>query len=161
MDEFDCPGDDTEKDVGWVTVLQLLIITGLSLFTGLTSLSALTQIGPEVGEMVVFDPRNGPRYWQEPGILALRVSTHGSPAPTQAACILMPSVMAVEGGSLVIEEKMTSQPPSFRVHWSGSRTERGVRDCGPSADLTLRLAQIRALANVAGGFGVHHWRGLY
>jgi hypothetical protein len=130
----------------------------LSLFACLISFSEVAQTGPDVGEMVTFDPRNGPRYWSQPGIPAPIVE--GAKIQPRT-CVLMPSVMAADGGSLVIEAKEMSRPPSFRVHWSGSRTDAGARDCGKSADLILQLVQLRALANVAGGYGVDHLRYLF
>ena len=71
------------------------------------------------------------------------------------------SIMAANGGSLIIEAKVTSRPPLFQVHWSGSRTDLGDQDCGGSADLILQLVQLRALATVAGGFGTTHTQGLF
>jgi hypothetical protein len=47
-----------------------------------------------------------------------------------------------------------TRPPLFRVHWSGKHTDLGARDCGRSADLVLPLVHLRALANIAGGFGL-------
>jgi hypothetical protein len=140
----------------------MVLAGALALFICLFSFSEIAQIGPDVGEIVSFDPQNGPRYWSQPGILALTMPAGGQSAVGQArSCSLMPSVMAAAGGSLVIEAKETSRPPSFRVHWSGRRTDVGAGDCGTSADLTLQLVQLRALANVAGGFGVDHVHGLF
>jgi hypothetical protein len=156
MDEYDHPGHRTENEIGLTTVLAFLALA-LSLFVCLLSFSEASQIGPDVGEIVSFDPQNGPRYWEQPGIPAPMMPVGDRVDATPARnCILMPSVMANGGGSLVIEAKQTTQPPLFRVHWSGTRTDLGARDCGKSADLTLQLVQLRALANVAGGYGVGH-----
>ena len=62
--------------------------------------------------------------------------------------------MTATGGSFVIEAKEMTRPPSYRVHWSGSRTDLGDGDCGRAADLGLSLVSLRALATVAGGLGV-------
>jgi hypothetical protein len=70
--------------------------------------------------------------------------------------VLVPSVIAAGGGSFMIEAKQLAHPPVYLVHWSGLRTDVGAKDCGGSADLVLSLIQLRALANVAGGFGVVH-----
>jgi hypothetical protein len=161
MDEYDHPNHPSESEIGLTTILTIFA-TVLSLFVGLLSFSEVAQIGPDVGEIVSFDPQNGPRYWSQPGILALSMAPDDHSGGRQPrSCILMPSVMAADGGSLVIEAKEMSRPPSFRVHWSGRRTDIGARDCGGSADLTLQLVQLRALANVAGGFGVSHVHGLF
>ena len=153
MDQYEFPHDDAAVATGWTVILSIMA-AGLCLFVCLVSLSEAAQIGPDVGEIVSFDPRNGPRYWTQPGIPAvyLRVDEQGRPR----TCTLMPSIMAAGGGSFVIEAKETSRPPSFRVHWSGTRTDLGARDCGRSADLVLQLPQLRALATVAGGYGPGH-----
>ena len=137
------------RTLGPFTILSYLIAFTLCLTTCLLSLSQMSQIGPDVGAIVTFDPREGPKHWDQPGIAASAVAAH-------RGCVLMPSVMSVTGGSFVIEAKQTSLPPVFLVHWSGPRTATGDGNCGPSADLTLTLFQLRALANVAGGLGVEH-----
>lgn len=161
MDEFDHSNGGADAEVGLTTILMILA-SALSLFVCLLSFSELAQIGPLVGEIVAFDPHNGPRYWSQPGIPAVyaQANVH-TPIGEPDGCILMPSVMAAGGGSLVIEAKETTQPPVFRVHWSGPRTDSSARDCGRSADLTLQLVQLRALANIAGGFGVGHAYGMF
>ena len=150
MDEFDHSFEHSGEDLGPFTILSYLIAFTLCLTTCLLSLSEMSQVGPDVGAIVTFDPREGPKHWEQPGIVAHFAS--GS----RQGCLLMPSVIASTGGSFVIESKETSRPPVFRVHWSGARTDFGAGDCGRSADLTLPLTQLRALANVAGGFGVEH-----
>jgi hypothetical protein len=147
MDEYDHPEDSSDDASGLTTILTILA-SALSLFVCLMSFTEVAQIGPDVGEIVSFDPQNGPRYWSQPGIPA-------------RDCVLMPSVMARYGGSLVIEAKDLSLPPVFRVHWSGRHTAIGEQDCGRSADITLQLVQLRALANVAGGYGTGHLQGLF
>jgi len=157
MDEYQFPHDADEATV-WTTLLTILA-AALSLFTCLLSLGEATQIGPDVGEIVTFDPGNGPRYWAQPGIPAAYAWANDPGRPR--GCTLMPPIMAASGGSFIIEAKETSQPPSYRVHWSGSHTDLGADDCGRSADLVLQLVQLRALATVAGGFGPGHTAGLF
>jgi hypothetical protein len=149
MDEFDHPFGG---DLGPFTIVSYALAFGLCLMTCLMSFSEMSQVGPDVGEIVIFDPLGGPKHWDQPGIPA----DFASPAAPREGCVLMPSVIAAGGGSFVIEAKQTTRPPVFLVHWSGVRTENGARDCGRSADLALPLYQLRALANVAGGFGVEH-----
>ena len=125
------------------------------------SFSQVAQIGPDVGEIVSFDPRNGPRYWSQPGIPALAAPSgrHEEPARN---CVLMPSVMAQYGGSLVIEAKELSHPPTLGLHWSGSRTEIGVsglrkvrrHDVGTSFSCGR-------WPNAPGGYGAGHLQGLF
>jgi hypothetical protein len=152
MDEFDHSFGHAGEDLGPFGILTYVLASGLCLTTCLLSFSEMSQVGPAVGEIVTFDPRDGPKHWDQPGIQADLLSA----AEPRRSCVLMPSVMASAGGSFVIEAKQMSHPPVFLVHWSGLRTDRGARDCGQSADLTLPLTQLRALANVAGGFGVEH-----
>ena len=152
MDEFDHPFDRAGEDLGPFTILSYLIAFTLCLTTCLLSLSEMSQVGPDVGAIVTFDPHEGPKHWDQPGILA----RFTSPAAQRRDCVLMPSVIAATGGSFVIEARQTTRPPVFLVHWSGRRTDSEAQDCGRSADLTLQLMQLRALANVAGGFGVEH-----
>jgi hypothetical protein len=152
MDEFDHSSGHAGEDFGPFTILTYMIAFALCLMTCLLSLSEMQEVGPDVGAIVTFDPHDGPKHWEMPGIPARFTS---AAAPRQG-CALMPSVIAADGGSFVIEAKQMTRPPEFLVHWSGRRTDSGPQDCGGSADLTLSLIQLRALANVAGGFGVLH-----
>ena len=149
MDEFD---HSFGGDLGPFTIVSYVLAFGLCLMTCLMSFSEMSQVGPDVGAIVTFDPHGGPKHWDQPGIPA----DFATPLTKRAGCMLMPSVIAAGGGSFVIEAKQMTRPPVFVVHWSGVRTENGARDCGRSVDLTLPLNQLRALANVAGGFGVEH-----
>ena len=149
MDEFDHPFGDTEDDVGAFTLITYVLAFALSLATCLLSLSDMSMIGPNTGEIVMFDPRDGPKHWDQPGI-----PTHF--ATREVNCVLLPSVLAADGGSFVIEAKQMTRPPVYRVHWSGRRTDTGPHDCGGSADLILTLVQWRALEIVAGGPGTRH-----
>ncbi|HEX3994178.1 MAG TPA: hypothetical protein VHX39_23655 [Acetobacteraceae bacterium] len=149
MDEFDHSSGRAGADFGPFTLLTYMLAFALCLMTCLLSLSQMQEVGPDVGEIVTFDPHDGPKRWEMPGIPA-RLA-----APRQS-CVLTPSVIAAVGGSFVIEAKQLDHPPVYLVHWSGLRTDNGPQDCGRSADLLLPLVQLRALANVAGGFGVVH-----
>jgi hypothetical protein len=152
MDEFDHSFGHPGEHLGPFTILTYLIAFALCLITCLLSFSEMSQAGPDVGEIVTFNPQDGPKRWDQPGIHAQLASA----AALRQGCELMPSVIADAGGSFVIEAKLLSRPPVFLVHWSGGRTATGAQNCGQSADLTLPLIQLRALANIAGGFGVEH-----
>jgi hypothetical protein len=152
MDEFGHPFDAAGEHISPFTIVTWLLTFALCLTTCLLSFSEMSMIGPDVGEIVTFRAGAGVKHWEQPGIPARLAS---GPA-TRGDCTLMPSVISASGGSFVIEAKETSRPPVFRLHWSGARTDSGAGDCGGSADLLLPLAQLRALANVAGGFGVEH-----
>lgn len=152
MDEFDHSSDRARDDLGPFTLLTYLLAFALCLMTCLLSLSEMQEVGPDVGEIVTYDPHDGPKRWDMPGIPARMASSD----TLGRSCVLTPSVIAAGGGSFVIEAKQLDHPPIFLVHWSGSCTDAGAQDCGRSADLLLSLIQLRALANVAGGFGVVH-----
>ena len=55
-----------------------------------------------------------------------------------ATCSLRPAIMAAEGGSLVVEQRLQS-PRTFQVHWAGIRTSTGGSDCGGSVELLCRM----------------------
>jgi hypothetical protein len=152
MEEFDRSSGEMRRDIGWMTPVLVFTIFVLTLFTSMATLMRLAQTGPDIGEAVVFDPRNGPRYWEQPGFLVSLASSTGGPART---CVLTPSIMAAGEGRLVLEAKEMTRPPMYRAHWAGGHTDRGGGDCGVSADLILQLSQVRALARIAGGWGMN------
>ncbi|MSP01359.1 MAG: hypothetical protein EXR07_09985 [Acetobacteraceae bacterium] len=95
MDEFDYSGGHMPDKSELAILLVLVVVTGSSLSTGLMSLAAYAQIGPRVGEIIVFNPRNGPYYWEQPGIRAVRMPVDDLSASwPRPVCILMPPVMA-------------------------------------------------------------------
>ncbi len=162
MDHYNYPNDGTEPDIGWMTLLRLLLVCGLSAAVLLTWLVEIARTGPDIGTMIVFDSKTNQHHWREPEILAFRAPANISrQGGALRGCTLMPSVMAANGGSLMIEAKEMSQPPMFRVHWSGQRADPDAGDCGNSADLILQLDQVRALARTAGGYGIHHRVGMF
>ena len=153
---------DERDELGWTTVIVLLSAATLSLFVFFVSLSKFAEVGPDVGDIVVFEAKNATREWPLSTVVADKSSGLASKKEwIDQVCVLSPSVMGVAGGSLVIEAKVTTEPPVYRVHWSGSHTDHGTRDCGTSADLTLPLASLRVLANSAGGFNVGSRRRLF
>jgi hypothetical protein len=111
------------------TALLAGLIAGL-LVSGVAVVSTATTLdmGPKVGDILVF--RQGARM---PGDWEFTVATRASPAAT---CSLRPEVMASEGGSLVVEERL-QQPRAFHVHWAGAHTSEGTADCGNNAELVL------------------------
>jgi hypothetical protein len=82
-------------------------------------------------------------------------ATRSPPLPQRSAsaatCTLDPTVMAHNGGSLVVETKSLTQP-LYGVHWSGAHTSTGAGDCGNSVDLTLSRMDLQSLVNTIGGF---------
>ena len=150
---------DNEEDLlsdyaGGQTIWLLVLVAFLSLCSIMISFAGAAQIGPDTGEIIVFNPAMGKRAWSQPPVQAVNIVTGRS-------CGLHPSAMTANGGSFVIEAKEMSLPPVYQIHWSGGHTDYGSADCGLSADLRLPLASLRALATVAGGYGVGHSWGLF
>jgi hypothetical protein len=103
------------------------------------------EIGPQVGDILVF--RRGARM---PTDWEFTVTNTAAPA---AGCRLRPNIMAAEGGSLVVEQRL-QRPRTFMVHWAGIRTSMGSSDCGGSAELIVSNADLQLLSNIVGGPGV-------
>src|SRR5580658_1371656 len=82
MDEFD---HSFGGDLGPFTIVSYVLAFGLCLMTCLMSFSEMSQVGPDVGEIVTFDPHGGPKHWDQPGIPA---DFAASTAPREG-CVLM------------------------------------------------------------------------
>ena len=120
---------------------------------------------PGVGEMIVFVPSTPDAdVWRLP-VEASAISGHGSSRDgisgrglSREGCVFDSTVMAMHGGSLIIEAREETSPPRFHLHWAGGRTAAGKDDCGESADIVLDRLNLQRLANAAGGFGVKPFR---
>ena len=146
MDPDDYPGYSAGGKIEPVTFLSMLLAATLASCIVLLTISDLVQIKSDVGEIVVFYPDDGTLVWMQPGIVAAYASPHGwSTTRSDHLCSLMPPVMALAGGSFIVEAKQTSSPPLFRVHWSGARTDTGTGDCGndDSAMCNFRCVAIK------------------
>jgi hypothetical protein len=158
MEKFNLPGGDVDQQIDTTAAVLGFSVFTLALFVSMVALMRLAQIGPDIGEAVVFEPRQYARYLEEPGVFV----SHAAPAEGAArTCVLTPSVIAEGGGRLVLEAKEMTSPPVYRAHWAGGHTDRNGGDCGQSADLTLQLSQVRILARVAGGWGANHGSRLF
>jgi hypothetical protein len=111
----------------------------------------LDSLRPGVGDVVVFRPATQDSDAWQMDVPATNVV---SKAVTNGTCTLNPNVMAVDGGSLIVESRQDSSPPQYRLHWAGEHTADGASDCGRSAELTLSRVDLQKLANAAGGFGI-------
>ena len=134
-------------------ILTLIAGALLTVTTGLAATIELEQFGPSVGGIIVFRPdAEATERWSvdativAPALVGLPDSREGR------RCALSPSTMAIRGGSLLVEARRLSTPPTFRVHWAGGHTDGGPRDCGATADLVLERTELMRLANAAGGF---------
>ena len=139
----------TTGDVVRTAMLASLIAALLASSVAMVSAATRIEIGPKVGDILVF--RQGahmPIDWE------FTVMTTAVPA---ASCSLRPAIMAAEGGSLVVEQRLQS-PRTFQVHWGGLRTSADGSDCGGSAELVVSNADLQLLSNVVGGPGVKSYR---
>jgi hypothetical protein len=143
--------DATDLSFG-AAILTLAAGALLVLTTGLWVMLELEQLGPPVGAIIVFrpDPAAAER-WTLNATMAGPASAGVSGRGATGHCVLNPRIMASHGGSLIIEARLLSRPPEYRVHWGGGHTDTGSSDCGIAADLVLVRTDLMRLANVAGG----------
>ena len=137
------------EEAARTAVLGSLIAALLASSVAMVSAATRIEIGPKVGDILVF--RQGahmPIDWE------FTVMTTAVPAAT---CSLSPAIMAAEGGSLVVEQRLQG-PRTFQVHWAGIRTSTDGSDCGGSAELVVSNADLQLLSNVVGGPGVKSYR---
>jgi hypothetical protein len=110
----------------------------------------MEALRPKVGDMVVYRPNT-----QDGDVWQIKVAAVQQAPGVDTACILDPTVMAQQGGSLVVEARDDTNPMAqYRLHWAGAHTARGDGDCAGSADLTVSRTDLQKLANAAGGFGI-------
>jgi hypothetical protein len=139
-------------------ILTLVAGALLTVTTGLAAMVELEQFGPGVGGIIVFRPDTAATERWSVSATVVEPARLGLPwAASNSLCVLSPNVMAVRGGSLVVEARRLSRPPVYRVHWAGGHTAGGHTDgtpgdCGTAADLVLERTELMRLANVAGGF---------
>lgn len=134
----------------WVPVLAAVAIMVTGCVSTLMALE-LDTFRPKLGDVVVFQPATQDTdAWQ--------VDVPGTDVVNRkgqlAGCTLNPNVMAIDGGSLVVEARQETSPPLYRLHWAGGHTDTGAADCGTSAEMTVTRVDLQKLANSAGGFGI-------
>jgi hypothetical protein len=133
----------TTGEVARTAVLATLIAALLASSVAMVSATTRIEIGPHVGDILVF--RRGahvPTDWE------FTVMTTAVPTAT---CSLRPTIIGTEG--LVVEQHLQG-PQTFEVHWAGIRTSTGGSDCGGSTDLVVSKADLQLLSNLVGGPGV-------
>ena len=134
----------------WLPVFaaMAIMITGcLSTFLVLQ----LDEFRPKVGDIVAFKPGSQDTDMWQMTIPATLISATGS---QQGQCSLDPNVIAENGGSLIVEGRVTRPALQYQVHWAGSATAHAAANCGQSAELLVSRTDLQRLANSAGGFGV-------
>ncbi len=130
--------------------LPIAVLVILVVLVGLGGVIRLVQsaaeLGPQIGDILTFDPHQPLAYDPPPQISAAR---HGLPD-----CVLDLAVMQRFGGSLVIESRSPRPDRIYRVGWAGRRTSDGPGDCGRSAVLLAGRDTLNRLAMAVGGYGV-------
>jgi hypothetical protein len=137
----------------WSGVSSVILgVVVLSLAGTVGTIGLLRQIGelgPNVGDIVSFDPHETLSRDMQTKIAATRAGDR-----TGATCILDVSAMHAGGGSVVIESRQPETNSGYRVHWAGAHSSDDPANCGASADLLLNQEDIEILALAAGGYGV-------
>lgn len=123
------------------------VATGISVFT------QLNELGPNVGNMIVFRRTEAMSdWWRINASFDDQAPATWQNGATPRTCELSPSAMVASGGSLVVEARRMTSPPLYRVHWAGKYTSHSPTNCGSSADLVPSRSDLMRLADVAGGF---------
>jgi len=112
---------------------------------GATTLTAITNINPGVGDIISFQPFSP----FSPADESTRLVVHRR---DQFGCVIDLNVVHESGGSLIVESRIGGS--GFRVHWAGPRTSVDIANCGPDADLIVDHRDLSVLALSAGGYGV-------
>jgi hypothetical protein len=129
----------------------LLGVTALALAGTIGTIGLLqkvSELGPKVGDIVSFDPRESFSRDMKAEVTAIPVG-----ARPGIACTLDVRTMHASGGSIIIEAREPQNQAGFRVHWAGGSSSTEGNDCGQSADLLLSREDLEVLAIAAGGFG--------
>ncbi len=135
---------------GVFTVILSMVVLALAGTVGTIGLlRQVGELGPKVGDIVSFDPRETISRDVQAKIAATRAGDRAG-----AACALNVSAMHAGGGSVVIEARQPQTSRGYRVHWAGAHGSDDPAGCGASADLLLNQEDIETLAMAAGGYGV-------
>jgi hypothetical protein len=131
--------------------LDLLIVTSLAGAVALMACTCLMRIAgvtaPRLGDIVAFDAAK-----RDPASTVAQVDAAPVGTTSGGTCQLDAATMLRSGGSLLVEARHPKQTREYQVHWAGTRTSPGTRDCGASADLLLSRGDLGALSVAAGGF---------
>jgi hypothetical protein len=131
-------------------ILGPLLLTGALALAGVVGaidlVRAVADLGPRVGDVLAFRTGHSPAINMNARLDVARAD--------QGTCRLDIGVLRLTGGSMVVEQRQPGMPRLYRVHWSGPRTSTDGGNCGVSADLRLRDADMEILALAAGGYGL-------
>ena len=141
--------DDAAKTL----VLTLVAGALATATTGLSVFAQLNELGPIVGNVLVFNRSDVMAdWWRVKAAIDDRAFASWQSGTPVRTCNLRSSAMVAGGGSLVVEARRMSSPPVYRVHSAGKYTSHGLNNCGTSADLVVSRSDLMRLADVAGGF---------
>jgi len=127
-------------------VLLAAAMTLLSVLGAVDLVRAVAALGPGVGDVITFESGQGAALDMDARLDVVRTD--------QTACQLDVAAIGRAGGSLVVEQRQPGQPRLYQAHWSGPGTSPNGADCGQSADLLLKDADMEVLAMAAGGYGL-------
>lgn len=134
---------------GLITTAVLAVVVALVGLGGAIRLAqSAAELGPQVGDILSFEPNHKISYENPAQIAADR--------PGLSQCLLDIEVMHRLGGSLVIEARSARPNRIFSLHWAGRHSSQGPSDCGGSAELKLSQDDLDILALAVGGYGVSH-----
>ncbi len=156
--------EDRQDRRSWVTLICFMAASMLTICGSILFVLNTIDFGPDVGDIVRFQAGQSMSDFARfsvPARYATEDATQSMAALPSASCELHPDVIVRQGGSLVVEASSLTGAGQFRIHWQGQRTAMGAGNCGASADLIVSLGDLRALANVAGGFGVDRKHGIF
>ncbi len=141
------------KSSGMGTVLLSVVAIALAGMAGTLGLiQQVSELGPKVGDIVVFDPLAPMSRDMRASLTAMSaMSFNGRPG---AACVIDVQTVHTNGGSMVIEAREPRDAFGYLVHWAGARSSDDGANCGSTADLFMNLEDIEVLAMAAGGYGV-------
>lgn len=141
--------NDTKSSGPGTALLGLVAVALAGLVGTIGLVNQADQLGPNVGDIVAFDPLDQMSHDMRARIAAIPADDRPG-----VACALDVRVMHANGGSIVVEARKPGSSFGYRVHWSGEHSSNDAADCGATADLWVGLDDLETLAIAAGGYGV-------
>jgi hypothetical protein len=136
-------------DILTMFIRESLLMVAMVLM-GLTAAMTIARtadgLGPNVGDIFVFDPVVGLRHELPEPFTVVRVG--------HQVCVLDAATMHRDGGSLIVEQRQIRGSPIYQVHWAGARSSSGPDNCGSAAELVLSGLDLDRLVLTAEVWGV-------
>lgn len=141
--------DHGKNSSGLLSAALLAIVVSLTGVAGAVKLAeTAVNLGPGVGDIISFDTKT-----RMPGDMNSQVVMARAGG---GECMLDLDTLHRDGGSLIVEARVPSNPPAYQVHWAGKHSSGGQYNCGTSAELTVEGSNLDMLAMAAGGWGPTH-----